>query len=195
VTERINCFLSLFLRSLLGMNSVLLRNHISLLFEGVPASLRPRLRSAGGAKRRISDKLSLVIIFIMTGEVREVTKSQLAVALARGVSVSAWAKAHNVPRSTVYRWASEPEVRKEIAACRHRMVDRAVGQMAKRACRAVAGIGALADGAESESVRLRALRAILSDMMAFSRFGVLEERMTEIEEQLNERAGDTGHAG
>jgi Homeodomain-like domain len=131
----------------------------------------------------------------MTDEIREVTKSQLAVALARGISVSAWAQAHNVPRPTVYRWASEPEVRQEIAACRRRMVDQVVGLMVKRARKAVAGIGALADGAESETVRLKALLSILSQMMAVSRFGDLEQRMTEIEEQLNDRAGNTGQTG
>jgi hypothetical protein len=44
-----------------------------------------------------------------------------------------------------------------------------------------------ARGAESESVQLRAWRAILADMMSVSKFSVLEYRMTEIEEELDKR--------
>jgi hypothetical protein len=114
------------------------------------------------------------------------TKLQLAIALAQGGSIRGWARAHNVPRNTAQRWSKEPEVRKGVAACRRRMIDRAVGQMVKRAARSVKGTGALADTADSESVRLRAHRAMLSDMMTMSNFGVLDDRMTEIEERLDE---------
>ena len=48
------------------------------------------------------------------------------------------------------------------------------------------GIAKLAENAASESVRLAALRAILSDMMAVSEFAGLEDRMTQIEEQLHD---------
>jgi hypothetical protein len=58
------------------------------------------------------------------------------------------------------------------------------------ATKAADGIAELATGAESESVRLRAWRAILADQIAISKFSDLEHRMAEIEEQL--RAG-TGH--
>ena len=126
----------------------------------------------------------------MSAEEREVSKTELAIALARGVSVTAWARAHDIPRPTVYRWAKEPEVRKEITACRRRMIDRAVGLMVKRSCRSVKGISVLADGADSESVRLRAHQAMLRQMMEVSRFGVLDDRMTAIEERLDERDRD-----
>jgi len=112
------------------------------------------------------------------------TKSQLAIALAQGVSVTQWARAHEVPRSTVYRWASEPEVRKEIEAYRRGAIDRAVGVMTKRSTWAVGNVVSLASDAESESVRLRANRAILADLMAVSKYSDLEQRITEIEEQL-----------
>jgi hypothetical protein len=53
----------------------------------------------------------------------------------------------------------------------------------------------LAKGAESESVQLRAWRAIVADQMAVSKFSDLEYRMAEIEEQLNGRNGHAGQAG
>jgi hypothetical protein len=45
------------------------------------------------------------------------------------------------------------------------------------------------------ALMLTALRAILSDMMAGSQFAGLEQRMTEIEEQLNEPAANKGCPG
>ncbi len=60
--------------------------------------------------------------------------------------------------------------------------------------KAANGIVTLAKEAESESVQLRAWRAILADQMAFSKFSDLEYRMVEIEEQLSERTGHTGQA-
>ena len=60
--------------------------------------------------------------------------------------------------------------------------------------KAANGIVKLAEGAESESVQLRAWRAILADQMAVSKFSDLEYRMAEIEEQLDERTGHTDQA-
>ena len=57
--------------------------------------------------------------------------------------------------------------------------------------KAVDGITHLAQEAESESVQLRAWRAILADMMSVSKFSDLEYRMAEIEEQLGKQTGHT----
>jgi hypothetical protein len=114
-------------------------------------------------------------------------KTSLAIAIAQGTSVALWALANNVPRRTAYRWASGPKVRAAVEAYRRRAVDRAVGKMARRVTWATDGIAKLARRAESESVRLSALRAILSDMMSVSQFAGLEHRVTEIEEKLHER--------
>ena len=59
-------------------------------------------------------------------------KLQLAVALAQGSSISAWARANDVAKETARRWAREPEVRAEIEAFRRRAIDRAVGVFARR---------------------------------------------------------------
>ena len=53
--------------------------------------------------------------------------------------------------------------------------------------KAVDGITHLAREAYSESVQLRAWRAILADMMSVYKFSVLEYRMTEIEEEVDKR--------
>ena len=66
---------------------------------------------------------------------------------------------------------------------------------AKLSLKATDGIAKLGAGAESESVQLRAWRAILADQMAVSKFSDLEQRMVEIEERLNDRTGHTDHVG
>jgi hypothetical protein len=128
----------------------------------------------------------------MSEELDEGSKTELAQALAQGISAARWAKSRNVPRDTAYRWAREPAVRKAIEAIRRRTIDRAVGQMTRRASRAAEAIVKLADGAESESVRLRAARVVFSRMISVSKHPVPKERITEIERRLDELDGVTG---
>jgi len=120
-------------------------------------------------------------------ELPEAKKIHLAVAIAQGESAAAWARHNGVPRSTAYSWASEPSVRRAVEACRRRTLDRAIGRMTRRTPWACDRIAELAKAAESESVQLRALQWILSDVMAGSKFSELESRMTEMEEELRDR--------
>jgi hypothetical protein len=131
----------------------------------------------------------------MSEETPRGTKGQLAIALAQGCSITAWARDNNVPRPTVYRWAKEPEVRKAKEECRRRILDRAVGMMIKRVPWAVPKLIVLAADAESEFVRLQAIKTLVKDMMAVSKFSGLEERMTQIERKLDERDRMAGQAG
>ena len=131
----------------------------------------------------------------MPEEVRLDKKTSLIQSIARGQSIDAWAKKNEVPRSTAFRWASDPKVRREVEASRRRALGRAIGRLSSLAMKAANGIAKLAESAESESVQLRAWRAILADQMAVSKFSDLEYRMVEIEEQLHERTGYTDHAG
>ena len=94
-----------------------------------------------------------------------------------------------MPRNRAYRWAKDPSVRKAAESYRRRTIDQAVGKMTKHTNRAVDIIFTIANEAESDSVRLRAARAIFSDMMAVSEHSGLEVRMTEIEEQLLKQKG------
>ena len=62
--------------------------------------------------------------------------------------------------------------------------------MARRATWAVDGIVELGESAASESVRLSALRAVMSDLIAVSNFAGLELRVAELEEQFHARTGN-----
>jgi hypothetical protein len=128
-----------------------------------------------------------VPVSAMPGQRPRSQRTQLALAIANGTSVAAWACGNEVPKRTAYRWSREPKVRTAVESYRLRAVDRAIGRMARRATWATEGIAKLAKSAESESVRLAALRAILSDMMAVSQFARLEKYLTESEEQPHAR--------
>ena len=62
-------------------------------------------------------------------------KTKLAVAMAQGMSVTAWAHKNNVPRRTAFRWASEPNIRMSVESSRRRALDRAVGRPTSRGSR------------------------------------------------------------
>ncbi len=131
----------------------------------------------------------------MQEDVRNDLKSQLALLIARGKTITAWASENEVPLRTAYRWSREPQVRGEVQEWRRYVLDLAIGRLARLSLKATDGIAKLGESAESESVQLRAWRAILADQMAVAKFSDLEYRMTEIEEQISERTGHTGHAG
>ena len=102
----------------------------------------------------------------MEKEVRRHQKIHLALAIAEGESISAWARQNGVSERTAFYWAKDPKVRREAEACRRRVVNQAVGRLTGMTTKAADGIANLAREADSESVQLRAWRAILADMMS-----------------------------
>jgi hypothetical protein len=121
----------------------------------------------------------------MNPELPRKKKIDLALAIAQGIAIIKWARANDVPKSTAFRWARDSNVRAMVENVRRRCVDRAVGHMAKNATYAATEIVRLGKEAESESVRLSALRAVLSKMMSVSEFSGLETRIAELEERFH----------
>jgi hypothetical protein len=171
--------------------------YISTPFEGMPASLGPGLRTASGANGGAVDFVAACRSVSSPENSTKSQKTKLAVSIAKGVSIVRWAKDNKVPVRTAYRWASDPEVKATVERCRRRALDRAIGHMSHKVDWAARGITALAENAVSEPVKLAAFKTIISDMMAVSEFAELKDRMTQLEEQLNERerAGRTSQAG
>ncbi len=131
-----------------------------------------------------------VPIRAMTGEVRNGLKTQLAFAIAQGKSVAMWARDRQVPRSTAFRWANDPNVRCAVESRRRRALDRVIDRMARCAKRACHENVKLAKAAESESAKLRALRAIFSDVFAVSKPPDMKHRIAKIEQRLRDQADD-----
>ena len=121
---------------------------------------------------------------------KESKKSELAFVIARGGSITLWAKKNEVARRTAYYWANEPKVREEVEELRRRTFDQALGRMNSRTTKAADGMFRLANAADSEAVQLRAWRAVLSDQMTMARFSSLDRRMVELEEVVKaQKAG------
>jgi hypothetical protein len=127
-------------------------------------------------------------------EVRQCKKAKLALAIARGESISAWARQNEVPERSAYRWAKDPKVTRAVEACRRRYLGQAIGRLAKLASKAADTIAKLAEGAQSEEVQLKAARAILADQMAVAKFSNLEQRIAELEEMASDRTGQPDFA-
>ena len=118
----------------------------------------------------------------------------LALATAEGESIIAWAQENGVSERTAFSWAKDPKVRREVDACRRRVVNQAIGRLTGMITEAVDGITHLAQEADSESVQLRAWRAILAELMSVSKFSDLGYRTAELEEQVSARTGYTNQA-
>jgi hypothetical protein len=74
-----------------------------------------------------------------------------------------------------------------VTAHRRRLIDAGLGKLTKHVGKAVAQIADLAAKAESESVRLAAARAILSELISISNFADLEARIADLESTAAQR--------
>ncbi len=129
----------------------------------------------------------------MSGEAKKIGKTQLALAVARGVPIAKWARKSGVPVATAFRWAREPDVRKAVEAYRRRTIDEAVGQMTSHFTKAAEIIYKTSIDGDTASLRFKAARAIFSDMITISKYSGLEYRMTELEQgRERERAAGPG---
>jgi hypothetical protein len=117
-------------------------------------------------------------------------KAALALALAGGSTVKAWATAHDVPVRTAYTWARSPDVRKRVRRIQRRALERAIGCLSRHAAAAAGQIASLAKAAQSEAVKLQAARAVLADLMQVSDYADHEQRITELERRVHEQHTD-----
>ena len=116
----------------------------------------------------------------MAGSGRKNADSALVAALAGGATVCDAARQAGVGETTVYRRLQEPAFRQDVTETRARLVENAVGQLADASTAAVTTLRALL-GAEGESVRLGAARAILELGARLREAVELEQRIAALE--------------
>ena len=109
-------------------------------------------------------------------------QDRLALALVAGKTIRDWVQENGVPERTAYRWASEPEVRRQIQDWRRAAIDNTLRFMAERSAAALDRIEELGKVADSDAVRLKANRALVTDQIALARHSNLEHRLSLIEE-------------
>ena len=114
----------------------------------------------------------------------QIQKANLALAMAAGSTVKAWADAHGVADRTARTWSKSPEVLDQVEAIRREVLDRTVGRLSDNATAAADEIARLFREASSEAVRLQAARAVLAELMVVSSYATLEGRMAEVERRI-----------
>jgi hypothetical protein len=119
----------------------------------------------------------------MSEEILMNHRDQLVVAMAQGQSIRAWAERNGVSKSAAARWASKPEIRRQVNDWRRSCLDQVLGRMTLRSKQVVDMVFALAESADSETVRLQALRSLLKDQIAIARHSDLEFRVCELEDK------------
>lgn len=113
-------------------------------------------------------------------------KEGAALALARGEPVTTAAALSGVAPSTLTRWQRDPEFTARVREIRSGLLDNVLGALSDAATEAVTALrGALQ--ADSEAVRVRAAVAILNSLVTVRDATEVAERLTSIEEALNER--------
>ena len=114
----------------------------------------------------------------------QIQKANLALAMAGGSTVKAWADANGVADRTARTWSKSPKVLDQVEAIRREVLDRTIGRLSDNATAAADEIARLFREASSEAVRLNAARAVLAELMAVSHYAALEGRMAEIEGRI-----------
>ena len=118
----------------------------------------------------------------MAGGDRRDADQALVAALAAGATKQEAARLAGVGERTIYRRLEDPDFRRRVDQARSELVTQAVGRLADASAAAVTTLRALL-GADSESVRLGACRAILDLGLKLRESEELERRIAALEEQ------------
>jgi uncharacterized tellurite resistance protein B-like protein len=108
----------------------------------------------------------------------------LAALLAAGKTVADAAQSVGMSERTAFRRLSDSDFRRRVSAVRGQMVDAVVGRLVNASTKAVETLASLL-GAESESVRLSAAKAIVELSCRLREAGELEERVLTLEQRPN----------
>ncbi len=87
-------------------------------------------------------------------------RDDLALAVAMGSTITAWAKENKVPLRTANEWAGKPEFKAAVEAHRRAINDRALGVFVRFKVEAVGTLARLMRSAKSEQVQFQAARTI-----------------------------------
>jgi hypothetical protein len=128
----------------------------------------------------------------MSEEKRQNHKTQLARAVANGQSVAEWSRQSGVAERTAYRWAKQAKFKSAVNSQRRKSIDQSLGRLTDNLASATDAIVNLSETAQSESVRLAAIKAMFANVVAISKFTSLVDRVTALEEQARAPTGSAG---
>lgn len=107
----------------------------------------------------------------------------LAMAVARGSSITSAAKRANVSRRTATRWAALPAFRDRVSVLRQRMTDRTVGRLTSASVTAVGTLQALLR-CKNPAIVHAAAKTILDATIRHTEQVVLAAQVAELKERI-----------
>ena len=113
---------------------------------------------------------------------------KVATLLAAGLRISAVAKAAGVGARTIGTWQMDPEFRRLVASIRDRLMNRAVGILAKNAASAACRLTQLVRS-ENEGIALRAALGVIDAMIRAREHAELSARVAELEHRAGTLRG------
>lgn len=112
-------------------------------------------------------------------------RDSLALWLAEGKQLSVWSASNDVPARTARDWATKPEFKAKVSAIRDEFVDAVVGEMKADLKKARAKISSLIETADSDSVKLAAARAMISDMISLANHADQARQLVELRAEVD----------
>ena len=109
-------------------------------------------------------------------------QERVALLIAAGRSIKAAAAEAGCGERTAHEWLEDPRYRSLISELRHRMLDEAVGSLARATNEAVSTLKGLLDD-DNANVRLRAALGVLDAAVRLREHVELEGRITALEAQ------------
>jgi hypothetical protein len=109
---------------------------------------------------------------------------QFALWVAGGGRIPAWCKQHGVGVTTGYRWYKREEVRRLVDEYRARVVDRAIGRMARSLGKAVKKIVDLIETAQTDAVKLAAAKALVEKLIDVQNHAELRAELKRLDQRL-----------
>lgn len=115
----------------------------------------------------------------------------LAVHVARGGRVSAWAKDKDISEHAAFRLHKKPGVQLRIATLRAEMTEAAVGMASNYLDRGMARLAQIiAKGEAGDTVMIAAVNALVAGMAKLKSIGDLEARIAKMEAEIAASKGD-----
>ena len=116
----------------------------------------------------------------MARKVPQGTVDELALLVARGMSVAAAARSLDVLDRTARNWAATTEFKATVDSIRASVISQSVGALGKAAVKAVKVLGKLLDS-KSEDVQMRAAKEVLSNLLAVRDHAEVSARVDALE--------------
>ncbi len=117
----------------------------------------------------------------------QAAEEALLMALACGSTVESAASKSGLSKRTIYRRLEDAEFRRQLQNYRTDMVYRATGMLTAASMEAVKTLLSLLGTGNAAAARLGAARSVLEMSLKLRQASELEERMTKIEERLQQR--------